>query len=55
MNRGDVVKTARPSAERGHKTGFYVVVSRPFVRVGALNEEQVQRLNQALLVALDLA
>jgi len=31
MRRGEIYRTAEPLAERGHKPGFYVVVSRDFV------------------------
>jgi mRNA interferase MazF len=31
MNRGDIFRSAEKIAERGHKPGFYVVVSRDFV------------------------
>ena len=31
MRRGEVYRTAERVAERGHKPGFYVVVSREFV------------------------
>lgn len=31
MRRGEIYRTAAPTAERGHKPGFYVVVSRDFV------------------------
>jgi mRNA interferase MazF len=31
VNRGDVYRTAARVAERGHKPGYYVVVSRQFV------------------------
>lgn len=31
MNRGEIYKTREKIPERGHKPGFYVVVSRDFV------------------------
>ena len=31
MNRGEIYRTQEKVAERGHKPGFYVVVSRDFV------------------------
>ncbi len=31
MNRGEIYRSREPSAERGHKPGYYVVVSRQFV------------------------
>ena len=31
MNRGEIYRTREKIAERGHKPGFYVVVSRDFV------------------------
>ena len=31
MNRGEIYKTREKVPERGHKPGFYVVVSRDFV------------------------
>jgi mRNA interferase MazF len=31
VNRGEIYRTSEPLAERGHKPGFYVVVSRDFI------------------------
>lgn len=31
MTRGEIYRTREPVAERGHKPGFYVVVSRSFI------------------------
>ena len=31
MNRGEIYRTSERLAERGHKPGFYVVVSRDFI------------------------
>jgi mRNA interferase MazF len=31
VKRGDVYRTGEPIPERGHKPGFYVVVSRDFI------------------------
>ena len=31
MNRGEIYRTSEPTAERGDKPGFYVVVSRQFI------------------------
>ncbi len=36
MKRGDIYRSAHPPAERGHKPGFYVIVSRDFI---AANED----------------
>ena len=31
MKRGEIYRTSEKVAERGHKPGFYVVVSRDFI------------------------
>jgi mRNA interferase MazF len=36
VRRGEIYRTAEKVAERGHKPGFYVIVSRDFI---ALNED----------------
>ena len=36
MNRGDIYRTRERVPERGHKPGYYLIVSRTFI---ALNDD----------------